>query len=67
MAALPYAEFVTVNKDVSIKPALQRDAGWDVEREGGPGDESGATVRSVEGVYRRLRHEREAPTTRANL
>jgi hypothetical protein len=34
VAALSYAEFVTVIKDVIIKPALQRDAGWDVEREG---------------------------------
>ncbi len=34
MAALPYAEFIVVANIESIKPADQRDAGWDVEREG---------------------------------
>ncbi len=32
----------------------------------GPGDESGATDKIGATVYRRLRHEREAPTTRAH-
>ena len=34
MAALPYAEFIVVANIESIKPADQRDARWDVEREG---------------------------------
>jgi hypothetical protein len=34
VAALPYAEFIVVANIESIKPADQRDAGWDVEREG---------------------------------
>jgi hypothetical protein len=49
----------------NIKPAEQRDAWWDVEREG---RETKVLASNVSGasVYRRLRHEREAPTTRAN-
>ena len=34
VAALPYAEFIIVATIKSIKLADQRDAGWDVEREG---------------------------------
>ena len=34
MAALPYAEFIIVATIKSIKLVDQRDAGWDVEREG---------------------------------
>ena len=34
VTALPYTEFIITPEPVSIKPALQRDAGWDVEREG---------------------------------
>ena len=34
VAALPYAEFIVVANIKSIKLANQRDAGWDVEREG---------------------------------
>jgi len=33
-AALPYAEFIVVANIKSIKLANQRDARWDVEREG---------------------------------
>ncbi len=33
-AVRPNAELFTVTKVVSVKPAVQRDAGWDVEREG---------------------------------
>ena len=33
-AVRPNAELITVTKVVSVKPAVQRDAGWDVEREG---------------------------------
>ena len=33
-AVRPIAVFVTVTKVVAVKPAVQRDAGWDVEREG---------------------------------
>ena len=34
MAALPSTELVNIAKTASIKPAGQRDARWDVEREG---------------------------------
>ncbi len=34
MAAIPYAEFIVVANIKSIKLANQRDARWDVEREG---------------------------------
>jgi hypothetical protein len=33
-AVRPYAELVNIAKTASIKPAGQRDARWDVEREG---------------------------------
>ena len=64
VAVRPYAEFVNVTKITSTKPAVQRDARWDVKREG---RETKVLASDVSGasVYRRLRHEREAPTTRA--
>jgi hypothetical protein len=34
VAALPSTELVNIAKTASIKPAGQRDARWDVEREG---------------------------------
>ena len=33
-AVRPNAEFITVTKVVAVIPAVQLDAGWDVEREG---------------------------------
>jgi len=33
-AVRPYTELVNIVQTASIKPALQRDARWDVEREG---------------------------------
>jgi hypothetical protein len=50
---------------IHIQPAGQRDAWWDVEREGRE-TKVLASVVSGASVYRRLRHEREAPTTRAH-
>ena len=63
-AVRPYAELVNVTQ--SNPPASpQRDARWDVEREG---RETKVLASDISGasVYRRLRHEREAPTTRAH-
>jgi hypothetical protein len=34
VTALPYTEFIITPEPVSIRPADQRDARWDVEREG---------------------------------
>ena len=34
LAARPYAAFVNTTNVKSIRPATQRDAGWDVQREG---------------------------------
>ncbi len=64
-AVRPYAELVNITSTTSNKPADQRDAMWDVEREG---RETKVLASNVSGasVYRRLRHEREAPTTRAH-
>ena len=62
-AVRPYAESTNVTQITNTKPAEQRDASWDVEREGRE-TKVLASVVSGASVYRRLRHEREAPTTR---
>ena len=63
-AVRPYAELVNITQTTPNKTAEQRDARWDVEREG---RETKVLASDVNGasVYRRLRHKREAPTTRA--